>query len=59
MKFIKLIYDLSFYRQKDLENFLEHTRGKFVGFQVRNDQGSLAGLPRPIHEGVKILKQVK
>ncbi|KAL5008868.1 hypothetical protein ScPMuIL_014449 [Solemya velum] len=44
-------------RQKDLELFLEHTRAKFVGFQVKHDQRSLAGLPLPIHEGVKVLKQ--
>ncbi|ESO85181.1 hypothetical protein LOTGIDRAFT_221410 [Lottia gigantea] len=44
-------------RQKDLEMFLECTRNKFVGFQVKNDHDSLAGLPQPIHEGVKILKQ--
>ena len=45
-------------RQKDLEQFLEHTRAKFVGFQVKNDHTSLAGLPQPIHEGVKVLRQV-
>ncbi|KAK2147060.1 hypothetical protein LSH36_572g01086 [Paralvinella palmiformis] len=44
-------------RQKELEMFLEHTRAKFVGFNVKNDSGSLAGLPQPIHEGVKVLKQ--
>ncbi|XP_041350194.1 striatin-interacting protein 1 homolog isoform X2 [Gigantopelta aegis] len=44
-------------RIKDLELFLEHTRAKFVGFQVKNDHTSLAGLPQPIHEGVKVLKQ--
>ncbi|XP_064632355.1 striatin-interacting protein 1 homolog isoform X2 [Lineus longissimus] len=44
-------------RQRDLENFLEQTRSKFVGFQVRDDQNSLAGMPQPIHEGVKVLKQ--
>ena len=49
---------LSFSRQKDLENFLDHTRQKFVGFEVKNDHSSLAGLPQPIHEGVKVLKQV-
>lgn len=32
---------------------------KFVGFQVKNDLASLAGLPHPIHEGVKVLKEVK
>lgn len=46
------------HRQKDLETFLEHTRAKFVGFQVPNDCTSLAGLPQPIHEGVKVLRQV-
>lgn len=45
-------------RQKDLETFLDHTRSKFVGFNVKNDNGSLAGLPLPIHEGVKVLNQV-
>ena len=45
-------------RTKDLEMFLEHTRAKFVGFQVKQDRESLAGLPQPIHEGVKVLKQV-
>jgi len=44
--------------QKDLDLFLEHTRAKFVGFQVKNDRRSLAGLPQPIHEGVKVLNQV-
>ena len=47
------------YRQKELEIFLEHMRAKFVGFNVKNDSGSLAGLPQPIHEGVKVLKQVQ
>ena len=46
-------------RQKDLENFLDHTRAKFVGLQVQNDSQSLAGLPPSIHEGVKVLKQVR
>lgn len=41
-----------------MEAFLEHTRSKFVGFNVKNDSGSLAGLPLPIHEGVKVLNQV-
>ena len=44
-------------RQKDIEQFLEHTRSKFVGLQVRGDDCSLAGLPQPIHEGVKVLKR--
>lgn len=44
-------------RLKDLEMFLDHTRSKFVGFQVKSDHTSLAGLPQPIHEGVKVLRQ--
>ncbi|XP_013414716.1 striatin-interacting protein 1 [Lingula anatina] len=44
-------------RQKDLELFLEHTRAKFVGLTIRGDLNSMAGLPQPIHEGVKVLKQ--
>jgi len=47
------------YSQKDLDLFLEHTRAKFVGFHVKNDTCSLAGLPQPIHEGVKVLNQVR
>lgn len=45
------------FRQKDLESFLEQTRQKFVGFKVSNDLNSLAGLPKPIHEGVDVLKE--
>ncbi|XP_071449896.1 striatin-interacting protein 1 homolog [Hetaerina americana] len=44
-------------RQKDLDQFLESTRQKFVGFPLFGDRDSLAGLPQPIHEGVKVLKQ--
>jgi hypothetical protein len=46
-------------RQKDLEAFLEHTRKKFVGFSIKDDLTTLIGLPKPIHESIKILKQVK
>ena len=45
-------------RQKDLETFLEHTRKKFVGFSIKDDLTTLIGLPKPIHESIKILKQV-
>lgn len=44
-------------RQKDIDQFLENSRMKFVGFNLKNDRESLAGLPQPIHEGIKILKQ--
>ncbi|XP_022098844.1 striatin-interacting protein 1-like isoform X2 [Acanthaster planci] len=44
-------------RQKDVDIFLDHTRRKFVGFQVQSDRETLAGLPQPIHEGVHVLKK--
>ena len=45
-------------RPKDLDQFLDTTRLKFVGFMLPNDRVSLAGLPQPIHEGVRVLKEV-
>ena len=42
-----------------MDQFLDTTRMKFVGFMLPNDRVSLAGLPQPIHEGVRVLKQVK
>uniref|UniRef100_A0A3Q3VQ89 Uncharacterized protein n=1 Tax=Mola mola TaxID=94237 RepID=A0A3Q3VQ89_MOLML len=45
-------------REKDIENFLETSRNKFIGFTLGNDIETLVGLPRPIHESVKTLKQV-
>lgn len=44
-------------RQKDIDQFLENSRLKFVGFSLQGDRESLAGLPQPIHEGVKTLKR--
>lgn len=44
-------------RQKDIDQFLENSRIKFVGFNLQGDRESLAGLPQPIHEGVKTLKR--
>ncbi|XP_068132062.1 striatin-interacting protein 2 [Hyperolius riggenbachi] len=43
-------------REKDIENFLEMSRNKFIGFTLGQDTDTLVGLPRPIHECVKILK---
>uniref|UniRef100_A0A8C4NP07 Striatin interacting protein 2 n=1 Tax=Dicentrarchus labrax TaxID=13489 RepID=A0A8C4NP07_DICLA len=43
---------------KDIEHFLETSRNKFIGFTLGNDIDTLVGLPRPIHESVKTLKQV-
>lgn len=44
-------------RAKDLDNFLDNTRMKFVGFPLPGDRDTLIGLPEPIHEGVSVLKQ--
>ncbi|KAM9076917.1 striatin-interacting protein 2 isoform 10-T10 [Megaptera novaeangliae] len=44
-------------RQKDIEHFLEMSRNKFIGFTLEQDTDTLVGLPRPIHESVKTLKQ--
>uniref|UniRef100_A0A4W4DRU4 Striatin interacting protein 2 n=1 Tax=Electrophorus electricus TaxID=8005 RepID=A0A4W4DRU4_ELEEL len=44
-------------REKDIEHFLEASRNKFIGFTLGNDTETLVGLPRPIHESVKTLKQ--
>ncbi|XP_020857973.1 striatin-interacting protein 2 isoform X4 [Phascolarctos cinereus] len=46
-------------RQKDIEHFLEISRNKFIGFTLGQDTDTLVGLPRPIHESVKTLKQHK
>lgn len=46
-------------RERDIENFLESSRNKFIGFTLGHDTDTLVGLPRPIHESVKTLKQYK
>ncbi|NXK90767.1 STRP2 protein, partial [Formicarius rufipectus] len=46
-------------RQKDIEHFLEASRNKFIGFTLGQDTETLIGLPRPIHESVRTLKQHK
>ncbi|XP_053318940.1 striatin-interacting protein 2 [Spea bombifrons] len=46
-------------REKDIEHFLEMSRNKFIGFTLGHDTDTLVGLPRPIHESVKTLKQHK
>lgn len=43
-------------RLKELDSFLDNTRTKFVGFSLSEDRTTLAGLPQPIHEGVRILR---
>lgn len=46
-------------RQSDIETFLDQERKKFLGYgDLHNDLDTLIGLPIPIHESVRILKQV-
>ncbi|CAJ0926930.1 unnamed protein product, partial [Ranitomeya imitator] len=56
---ILVTYTAAFRIQKDIEDFLEMSRNKFIGFTLGHDTDTLVGLPRPIHESVKILKQHK
>jgi hypothetical protein len=45
-------------RTCELEAFIDQVRKKFLGYGgLRNDFNTLVGLPYPIHESVKILKQ--
>ncbi|XP_041944830.1 striatin-interacting protein 1 homolog isoform X3 [Alosa alosa] len=46
-------------REKDIETFLESSRSKFIGYTLGNDIDTVVGLPRPIHESIKTLKQHK
>ncbi|KAM9409904.1 striatin-interacting protein 1 homolog [Pholidichthys leucotaenia] len=43
-------------REKDIENFLESSRSKFIGYTLGSDTDTVVGLPRPIHESIKTLK---
>ncbi|CAH0562654.1 unnamed protein product [Brassicogethes aeneus] len=43
-------------RQKDIDMFLDTARLKFVGYSLQNDRTTVFGLPEPILEGVKTLK---
>ncbi|XP_073665946.1 striatin-interacting protein 1 isoform X2 [Tursiops truncatus] len=44
-------------REKDIEVFLESSRSKFIGYTLGSDTNTVVGLPRPIHESIKTLKQ--
>lgn len=46
-------------REKDIETFLECSRSKFIGYTLGSDTNTVVGLPRPIHESIKTLKQHK
>lgn len=45
-------------RQKDIDQFLDASRTKFIGFSLPEDHQSLAGLPDSIHEGFRTLNRV-
>lgn len=44
-------------RQKDIDQFLNYSRSKFIGFTIPGDVDNLVGLPQPIHESVKTLRR--
>lgn len=45
-------------RRKELEAFIDQERKKFLGYgDLPEDTETLVGLPYPIHESVKVLKQ--
>ncbi|XP_022665963.1 striatin-interacting protein 1-like isoform X2 [Varroa destructor] len=44
---------------RDIDNFLAQARMKFVCFQLPNDTTTLAGLPEPILQGLRVLERHK
>ncbi|XP_058125546.1 striatin-interacting protein 1 homolog [Anopheles ziemanni] len=44
-------------RRKDIDLFLNNSRSKFIGYTLKDDHETLAGLPQPIQEGFKTLKK--
>ncbi|XP_065093307.1 striatin-interacting protein 1 isoform X2 [Ochlerotatus camptorhynchus] len=44
-------------RRKDIEIFLNTSRSKFIGYILKDDHNTLAGLPQPIKEGFFTLKK--
>lgn len=44
-------------RQKDVDLFLDVSRHKFLGYTLSNDRESEVGLPRPILEGIRTLRE--
>lgn len=45
-------------RQKDIYQFMDISRKKFIGYSLPDNCETTAGLPKPICEGVNILKRV-
>lgn len=46
-------------RSKDIYQFLDISRRKFIGYSLPDNCETTAGLPKPICEGISILKRVK
>uniref|UniRef100_A0A182MUP8 Far11/STRP C-terminal domain-containing protein n=1 Tax=Anopheles culicifacies TaxID=139723 RepID=A0A182MUP8_9DIPT len=42
-------------RRKDIDIFLNNSRSKFIGYTLKDDHDTIAGLPQPIQEGFKTL----
>ena len=45
-------------RTKDIYQFLDISRRKFIGYSLPDNCETTAGLPKPICEGISILKRV-
>ena len=45
-------------RNKDIYQFMDVSRRKFIGYSLPDNIETTAGLPKPICEGIKILKRV-
>jgi len=45
-------------RQKDIYQFMDISRKKFIGYSLPDNCETTAGLPNPICEGINILKRV-
>lgn len=45
-------------RTKDIYQFLDISRRKFIGYSLADNCETTAGLPKPICEGINILKKV-
>lgn len=46
-------------RTKDIYQFLDVSRRKFIGYTLPENCETTAGLPKPICEGISILKRVR
>lgn len=46
-------------RTKDIYQFLDVSRRKFIGYSLQDNIETTAGLPKPICEGINILKKVR